>query len=262
VLRVTLEIPTDRLIPLNLVPAGFFRKFEELELLETLGLQRGWRLQVLRLRSRTEVDPAASWMRRLRRIRATYGLERLEWLESRPRTRDHFFLVRQRNPGPLASLWALATEGRVLPAQPFILREDRTVASFLADPRTVRRILSELKRLRVPYRLTGVHPSSRTTAQREPGPTPLLTPLQDRLLRDAYRQGFYAIPRRVSLSRLARSLGRTPTGLGKVLRRAEAALLRYYLEERLPPWGPSSAMEGRSASGTRRPRNSGVSASE
>ena len=49
---VTLEFETDALSALGIIPPRFFERYEEVELLETLRLESGWRLQLLRLRSR------------------------------------------------------------------------------------------------------------------------------------------------------------------------------------------------------------------
>ncbi|MFI5415319.1 MAG: hypothetical protein ACHQ16_06620, partial [Candidatus Lutacidiplasmatales archaeon] len=54
---VTLEFRTEHLVLLGLVPPVFFEKYEEVELLETLRLERGWRLQLLRLRRNGPLRP-------------------------------------------------------------------------------------------------------------------------------------------------------------------------------------------------------------
>jgi len=56
-----------------------------------------------------------------------------------------------------------------------------------------------------------------------------LTPLQARLLARAWVLGYYAVPRRITLSRLARQSGRSAPALGKILRRAEGRLVVRWL---------------------------------
>ncbi|MDE1820500.1 MAG: helix-turn-helix domain-containing protein [Euryarchaeota archaeon] len=228
---VTLEMPTEALVALGLLPEGFFRQFEELELVETLGLEPRWRLQVLRLRSRGPPRSSRELSERQKELQRTYDLERLELLESRPRSRDQFFLVRQRNPGPVQSLVDLAG-GEVFPGRPFLLRERTTLASLRGDPKVIRRLLERLKGLEVPYRLRrvrgGVGP-----AEEEPDAV-ALTPRQVEVLREAARRGFYDVPRKTSLSELARRLHRSPAAVGKVLRRAEGTLAQEHLRRVAP----------------------------
>jgi len=95
---VTLEFRTEDLSLLGLIPEGLFAKYEEIELLETLRLEQGWRLQLLRVRRKGALRSAVELERESRRIRGVYGLETFELVERRPRTRDYIVLVRQRTP--------------------------------------------------------------------------------------------------------------------------------------------------------------------
>jgi hypothetical protein len=221
---VTLEFRTDDLVRLGVVPAGFFDRYEEVELLETLRLERGWRLELLRVRRRGPLRSAGELERESRRIRALYGLDSFELVERRPRTRDYILLVRQRNPDRLRQ-WLSLAGGGLSPAAPFRLSAERTVASFLGEERALRRVLKRLDREQFPYRLVRAsgHPKVE-----EAGSTPL-TPLQARLLTRAWILGYYAVPRRITLTRLAHSSGRSAPGLGKVLRRAEGRLVARWL---------------------------------
>jgi hypothetical protein len=222
---ITLELPTRALEPLGLLPRGFFDRYEELELVETLGLEPQWRLQVLRLRSRAPPGPSTPGPSRTREIRRAYGLERFELLESRPSTRDRFFLVRQRNPGTIAALLSEA-HGEVYPGRPFLLREQVTLASLRGEPTAVDRVLRRLRSLGVPFQLKRVLPGMGNPS----AAVPLLTPRQAKVLEEALRRGFYEQPRRVSLTRLAKALGISPVALGRLLRRAEGSLARRFLE--------------------------------
>src|SRR5208282_5269484 len=101
---------------LGVIPPGLFAKYEEVELLETLRLEQGWRLQLLRVRRKGALRTAAE-------------LER----ESR-RTRDYIVLVRQRNPEQLRHLLSLAG-GEISPTAPFRLTSEKVVASFHGEER-------------------------------------------------------------------------------------------------------------------------------
>ncbi len=221
---LTLEFRTEDLALLGLFPPGLFEKYEEVELLETLRLEQGWRLQLLRVRRKGPLRTAAELEKESRRIRALYGLESFELVERRPRTRDYIVLVRQRNPDRLRRLLSLAG-GEIAPTAPFRLDAEKVVASFRGEERALRRVLRRLDREEFPYRI--LRSSARPFV---PGDaTPVLTPLQAHLLTRAWVLGYYAVPRRITLTRLARLAGRSAPGLGKVLRRAEARLVARWL---------------------------------
>ncbi len=221
---VTLELRTDDLALLGVIPEGLFEKYEEIELLETLRLEQGWRLQLLRVRRRGALKTAAELERESRRIRAMYGLESFELVERRPRTRDYILLVRQRNPERLRRLLSLAG-GEISPTAPFRLTPEKVVASFHGEERALRRVLKRLDREEFPYRV--LRASGRPQLPEEAREA--LTPLQAKLVARAWVLGYYAVPRRVTLTRLARHSGRSAPAYGKVLRRAEGRLVQRWL---------------------------------
>ncbi len=221
---VTLEFRTEDLVALGLVPPRFFDRYEELELLETLRLEQGWRLQLLRLRRRGPLKSEAELERESRRIRRIYGLQSFEVVDRRPRTRDYILLVRQRNPESLRRLLALSG-GTITPTAPFRLSPEKVVATFHGEERPLRRVLSKLRKEGLPYRV--VRASSRpyfVTAGGAP-----LTPPQRAALARAWAFGYYTVPRRITLTRLAKITGRSPPALGKMLRRAEGHLVARFL---------------------------------
>jgi predicted DNA binding protein len=221
---VTLEFRTEDLALLGLIPERLFEKYEEVELLETLRLEQGWRLQLLRVRRRGPLKTAAELERESRRIRALYGLESFELVERRPRSHDYILLVRQRNPERLRRLLSLAG-GEVSPTAPFRITAEKVIATFHGHERALRRVLKRLDREEFPYHV--VRASGRPAAPDE-GATPL-TPLQSRLLARAWVMGYYAVPRRITLTHLARQTGRSAPALGKVLRRAEGRIVARWL---------------------------------
>ncbi|MCW6167733.1 MAG: helix-turn-helix domain-containing protein [Thermoplasmatales archaeon] len=225
---VTLEFPTEHLIALGLIPPRFFDRYEEVELLETLRLERGWRLQLVRVRRRGP----------LRSAHQAYGLTSFELLERRPRTRDYILLVRQRNPESLRALVGLAG-GQIAPTAPFRMTPATVIASFHGEERALRRVLRRLRQMEFPFRI--VRASHRPFHDTEQPADP--TELQSELIARAWVLGYYAVPRRITLSRLARLTGRSAPALGKILRRAEGRLVARFLTGRVP-FAPADA-EGR-----------------
>jgi predicted DNA binding protein len=221
---VTLEFRTEHLVLLGLVPPVFFEKYEEVELLETLRLEQGWRLQLLRIRRRGALRSAEELERESRRIRTIYGLQSFELVERRPRTRDYIVLVRQRNPEGLRRLLELSA-GQISPTAPFRLDSEKTVATFHATERLMRRVLDRLRREEVPFRVVR---AARHPIQDDPE-LPGQTAKQRSVVARAWALGYYTVPRRITLTRLAKVTGRSPPALGKMLRRAEGRLVARFL---------------------------------
>ena len=221
---VTLEFQTEHLELLGVIPPRFFERYEEIELLDTLRLERGWRLQLLRIRRRRPLKTAAELDHESRRIRRLYGLQRFELVERRPRTRDYIVLVRQRNPLQLRRLLTLAG-GSITPTAPFRLGPEHVVATFYGEEPALRRVLARLEREGLPFRVvrTSSHPNLPDAG------TATLTARQQAVLARAWALGYYAVPRRITLTRLARVTGQSPPALGKMLRRAEGHLVVRYL---------------------------------
>jgi len=223
---VTLEIPTDVLVRLGLVPARFFERYEEVELVETLRLEQGWRLQLLRVRSRRPLRSLRELEADSREIRHRYGLQSIEVVERRPRTREWIVLVRQKNPEFVERLLATAGGG-IAPVAPFRIDADRTLATFRGEPGPIRRVLQRLQREELPFRVV------RSTAHPYAPPRGgiSLTAKQAVALARAWTLGYYAVPRRITLTHLSRLSGQSPPALGKMLRRAEGRLVTRFLSE-------------------------------
>ena len=231
---VSLEFRTEHLETIGLIPPGFFSRYEEVELLETLRLERGWRLQLLRVRRRGPLRTAAELAQESRRIRRLYGLESLELVERRPRSRDYILLVRQRNP-PQIARWMAVAGGEITPVAPFRADPERTVASFYGEEAALRRVVGRLTRDGMPFHVI------RTTGRPYWGPAGSveLTERQRGVLSRAWALGYYGIPRRTSLTRLARLTGQSPPALSKMLRRAEGRLVARFLASTEAPTQPA-----------------------
>jgi predicted DNA binding protein len=239
--RVTLEFQTEHLELLGVIPPKFFERYEEVELLETLRLEKGWRLQLLRVRRRGPLRSAADLERESRRIRRLYGLQRFELVERRPRTRDYILLVRQRNPDRIRRLLSLAG-GHITPTAPFRLGPEHVVATFYGEEPALRRVLARLEREGLPFRVvrTSSHP------QPDDAGSAALTARQRSVLSRAWALGYYSVPRRITLTRLARVTEQSPPALGKMLRRAEGHLVVRFLATSAAEEGtaPSSEPSG------------------
>lgn len=221
---ISFQFKTEDLEAIGLIPHGFFSRYEEVELLETLRLERGWRLQLLRIRRRGPLRTATELSRESERIRRLYGLESFELVERRPRTRDYILLVRQRNPPQIARLLTVAG-GEITPVAPFHADPLRTVASFYGEDLALRRVVARLTRDGMPFQVL------RTSGRPYWGPpgSEELTDRQRSVVSRAWALGYYGVPRRVSLTRLARLTGQSPPALSKMLRRAEGRLVARFL---------------------------------
>jgi predicted DNA binding protein len=225
---VSLEFRTEDLVAVGLVPERLFAQYEAVELLETLRLEAGWRLQLVKLRRRGPLRSGAELERESRQIRRAYGLESFEVVEERPRSRELLLLVRQKNPPVLERIISLAG-GEISPTAPFRLDEERTVASFHGAAAALRRVLRRLEVEGLPFRV--LRSSSRPLAPEPSGRE--LTLRQRATLAKAWALGFFTVPRRITLTRLAAITGQSPPALGKMLRRAEGTLIARYLSVEL-----------------------------
>ena len=237
---ISFEFRTDDLEAIGLIPHGFFSRYEEVELLETLRLERGWRLQLLRVRRRGPLRTAADLARESQRIRRMYGLESLELVERRPRTRDYILMVRQRNPPEIARLLTVAG-GEITPVAPFRADPEHTVATFYGDEVALRRVVARLGRDGMPFQIL------RASGRPYWGPSGSeeLTDRQRVVLSRAWALGYYAVPRRTSLTRLAKVTGQSPPALSKMLRRAEGRLVaRFLATSEAPAPEPAPAEPG------------------
>jgi predicted DNA binding protein len=137
--------------------------------------------------------------------------------------------VRQRNPESLRRLLEISG-GQITPTAPFRMDAEKVVATFHAPERILRRVLDRLRREQLDFRVlrASTHPYLG-----DAGAAPL-TAKQRLVVARAWALGFYAVPRRVTLTRLARLTGQSPPALGKMLRRAEGHLVARFLAASTP----------------------------
>lgn len=62
--------------------------------------------------------------------------------------------------------------------------------------------------------------------------TSILTKRQEEVLRLAFKEGYYEMPKRIYLSGLAKKMKVRPSTLGEILKRAEKTVIEDYLENR------------------------------
>jgi predicted DNA binding protein len=118
------------------------------------------------------------------------------------------------------------------------------VATFRGESGPLRRVLGRLKSEGLPF--TILRTSQRTTP---PDTEEGLTRRQRAVLERAWLLGYFAVPRRISLTRLSKLTGQSPPALGKMLRRAERWLVpRYLHRESLPAPGSPERAAAASAS--------------
>ena len=222
--RISLELPSRPLVEAGLVPAGFFRHNESIEILRVYAFAPKERLLLARIvRSgppRTEAEIA----RQRETLRRRYRLRDFEIVNVGPDGRRYVALLRQRNPGILEDLLEELGAG-VTPIPPTLVRKDTAVLSFVADDRAKRRIFNLLEGMGIRWRLKA------SEAIRIPeSPTDVvLTARQQELLSLAWNLGYFDVPARADLARLAALTGLSRNVISQHLRRGLRRILREWV---------------------------------
>lgn len=121
--------------------------------------------------------------------------------------------VKMRGPHPLGAL--LSSEA--LLEFPFPIRGGRARWSLVCARPQLDALLTRLRQIGIPFETERVEP------YRSPGG---LTPRQQEVLDAAYREGYFDVPRRVTLAQLAERLGVAKSTLSETLRRAQRRMAR------------------------------------
>jgi hypothetical protein len=110
---------------------------------------------------------------------------------------------------------------------PYEISEGKARATYLGDTKQLRRFLTSVDKLGVPYRVVSIEDA------RFPWKTPLdrLTAKQRRILVTAYRLGYYEIPKKIGVVQLAKATHLAASTLDVDLRRGERRLLATVLGE-------------------------------
>lgn len=218
--RISLELPSLPLVRAGLLPPTFFRHNESVEILRVYAFQPRERMLLVRVTrsgpSRSKDDIA----RQREALRRRYRLRDFEIVEVGPEGRTYVALLRQENPGILEDLLEELGAG-VTPTTPTLVGRDRATLSFLADEAAEKRILALLEDLGIPFEL-----KSRTAFRGGPATTGELTARQREVLSLAWNLGYFDIPARTSLGKIAGLTGLSRNTVSQHLRRAVRHILR------------------------------------
>ncbi len=221
--RVTVELPSRPLFEAGFVPQSFFARNESIEVLHVYAFQPRERVLLVRIVRSGPPLYESEVIRRRESFRRRYRLRDFEILRVGEDGRTFVALLRQENPGILEQILEDLGAG-VTPTTPTVLRGDMTTLSFVADEATEKEIFTLLDGLGVRWRL-----KSRQAVRlgRESGAD--LTPRQRELLSLAWNLGYFDIPARVDLQKIADLTGLSRNTVSQHLRRGMRRILREWV---------------------------------
>ncbi len=221
--RISLELPSAPLVATGLLPRAFFRHNEAVEILRVYAFQPRERMLLVRV---TRSGPPRSQddiARDRDALRRRYRLRDFEILDADAEGRTYVALLRQKNPGILEALLEELGAG-ITPTTPTVIGRERTSLSFLANDVAERRVFELLKGLGVPFRLTRRAVFRGGTQARGD-----LTARQREIVSLAWNLGYFDIPSRAGLRKIADLTGLSRNTVSQHLRRA----VRHLLEDRV-----------------------------
>ncbi len=219
--RVTVELPSGPLFEAGFLPSSFFAHNDSVEVLRVYAFQPRERVLLVRVTRSGPPQSREDLLRRRTQLKRRYGLRDFEIVEVSPDGRMYVALVRQRNPSILEQILEEFGAG-VTPTTPTIIGRDTTTLSFIADEGTERMVYRLLDGLGVRWRLRGRRGERLGSA----GPGGNLTPRQRELLDLAWKLGYFDIPARADLARIAAVTGLSRNTVSQHLRRALRRILR------------------------------------
>ncbi len=217
--RVTVQLPSEPLVRAGLVPTSFFRHNESIEILHVYAFGPRERLLLVRVLRSGRPWTLPEIVARRESLRRRYRLKDFDVLKVESRGRAYIALIRQQNPGPIEDIVEALGAG-VTPTTPTVIRRDVTFLSFLADESTESEVFGLLDGLRVPWKLL------RRTAIRPAADIGGLTARQREILSLAWNLGYFEIPARAGLQRIAALTGLSRNTVSQHLRRATRRILR------------------------------------
>ena len=209
------------MVKAGLLPHAFFRHNEYVEILRVSAFpprERRLLVRVTRSGPRRSRDDIARQRESLRR---RYGLRDFEIVEVGPDGRTYTALLRQENPGILEELLEELGAG-VTPTTPTVIGRERATLSFLADAPAEKRVVQLLGSLGIRFELKSRGSFRTGTAMGAD-----LTARQREVLSLAWNLGYFDIPARVDLRKVAELTGLSRNTVSQHLRRA----LRHILQE-------------------------------
>lgn len=216
-------MPSVPLVEAGLLPRAFFRHNASIEILRVYAFQPREQMFLVRITRSGAPWSAGEIAKRRDALRRRYHLRDFEIVEMGPEGRTYVALLRQQTPGILEELLDEFGAG-LIPTPPTRIHRDRAVLTFLADEDAERAILGLLATLRIPFEL-----KSRTRGQRTALAAGELTARQGEVLSLAWNLGYFDIPARVGLGKIASLTGMSRNTVSQHLRRG----LRRILRERL-----------------------------
>lgn len=219
--RISLDLPSRPLVEAGLLPRAFFRHNESVEILRVYAFAPRERMLLARVtrsgppRSRDEIARQRDALRR------RYRLRDFELVEVGADGRTYTALLRQMNPGILEDLLEELGTG-VAPTTPTVIGRDRTTLSFLADAAAEKRVFQLLANLGIRFQLKSRAAFRGTAAEGSE-----LTARQREVLSLAWNLGYFDIPARADLRKIAELTGLSRNTVSQHIRRA----LRHILKE-------------------------------
>lgn len=150
------------------------------------------------------------WSEEIRRLPEVRYAERID---ANPRYEIYRVLFTGRTFVPLAKRLG------VLRRFPFPVQNGIATWHVVGPDSRVRALLQALRRSRIEYRIESVHRGLRS------GPRPVLTGRQQEILRRAIAEGYFEVPRRISLTGLAARIGVAASTLSVTLAVIERKLV-------------------------------------
>lgn len=221
--RVTVELPSVPLFEAGFVPRSFFAHNESIEVLHVYAFQPRERVILVRIVRSGPPLSEAEIHRRRESFRRRYHLRDFEILHVGVDGRTFVALLRQENPGILEQILEDLGAG-VTPTTPTVLRKDTTTLSFIADDTTEKEVFTLLGGLGVRWRLKS---RQGIRLGREAGAD--LTPRQRELLSLAWNLGYFDIPARADLQKIADLTGLSRNTVSQHLRRGMRRILRDWV---------------------------------
>ncbi|HYM40616.1 MAG TPA: helix-turn-helix domain-containing protein [Thermoplasmata archaeon] len=222
--RISVDVPSEPLIRAGLLPAAFFRHNTSIEILRVYAFQPREQMFLVRVTRAARPWTEAQIARQREALRRRYRLRDFEVVEVGPDGRTYVALLRQATPGILEDLLEELGAG-ITPIPPTVVGRERAVLTFVTDEEAEKAILGLLATLRVPFELRSRSRVRRSAA--ETGGD--LTARQREVLSLAWNLGYFDIPARVGLDKIASLTGMSRNTVSQHLRRG----LRRILRERL-----------------------------
>ena len=219
--RISVGLPSAPLVRAGLLPRAFFRHNESIEILRVYAFQPREQMFLARVTRSGRAWSRDEIARRREALRRRYRLRDFEIVEVGPEGRTYVALLRQETPGILEDLLEELGAG-VTPTPPTLIGRDRAVLTFLADEPAEKQILALLDSLGIPFELKSRRRAPGAVSEADGG----LTARQREVLSLAWNLGYFDVPARVGLEKIASLTGMSRNTVSQHLRRGVRRILR------------------------------------